>query len=511
MKLIRKIWVLLLMFPLIFLQLGCKKFLDRKPLGQAIDGDVKQGGVESQVFGLYALLQTWGMTQLPFLTIHAARADDDLNSTRPDGGDQQDIVDHFNYSKDHWAINSLWIDHLAFITQASGIIHDVDSAYSNDPPSLINKAEASFLRAYAYFDMVRDYGEVPIIDFKVYKASDANVPKKSVAEVYAFIDNDLAFAEQYLPDSWSSNFLGRITKGAAKTLQAKAYLYRQNWASAMAKCDEVIASNKYSLYSDYGKLFTEAAENSSESIFEIQNYVSANGAVTSSNSLGQYQGIRGDGEWDLGWGWNLPSLGLVNSAYEAGDPRKTATILYAGRPDSIYGATLPPFADTTANTNNWPYWNKKVYGDPARRAATGNRTAVWLNTMILRYADVLLMDAEAANEIGGADNIQKALANLELVRDRARKSYPATSGALPPVTSTDQATIRTAIKKERRVEFALEFERFYDLVRWIPASDGIDAIQVLGPLGYTPKNKFYPIPQPEVDKSNGVLAQNPDY
>jgi hypothetical protein len=121
------------------------------------------------------------------------------------------------------------------------------------------------------------------------------------------------------------------------------------------------------------------------------------------------------------------------------------------------------------------------------------------------------MDAEAANELGGAANIQKALDNLELVRDRARKSYPATPGALPPVTSTDQATIRTAIKNERRVEFGLEFERFYDLVRWTPAPDNIDAIHVLKPLGYTDKNKYYPVPQPEVDKSNGVLMQNPDY
>jgi hypothetical protein len=499
------------MLPIIFLQFGCEKFLDRKPLGQAIEGDIKQGGVESQVFGLYASLQNWGMTQLPFLTIHAARADDDVNSTRPDGGDQQDIVDKFLYAKDHWSINSLWTDHMAFISQASGIIHDVDSLYSNDPASLINKAEASFLRAYAYFDMVRDYGEVPIINFKVYQASDANVPKKSVAEVYAFIDDDLNFAEQYLPESWDSKFLGRTTKWAAITLHAKTYLYRKNWATALAKCDQVIASNQFSLYPDYGKLFTEAAENSSESIFSIQNYVSSNGAVVSSNYLPNYQGIRGDGEWDLGWGWNLPSPGLVDTGYETKDPRKTATILYAGKPDSIYGATLPPFAGFTANTNNWPYWNKKVYSDPARRAATGNRFGNWLNTMILRYADVLLMDAEAANEIGGAANIQKALDNLELIRDRARKSYPATAGALPKITTTDPAEIRIAIKQERRAEFAMEFERFYDLVRWTPAPDNIDAPHVLGPLGYVEKNKYYPIPQPEVDKSNGVLKQNPDY
>ena len=503
----KKMWMLLIL-PLIFFQLGCKKFLDRKPLGQAVDGDVQQTGVEPRVFGLYASLQNWGMTQLPFLTIHAARADDDLNSTLPDGGDQQDIVDHFNYNKDHWSINSLWTDHLAFITQASGIIYDVDSAYSNDPASVVNKAEASFMRAYAYFDMVRDYGEVPIIDFKVNVASDAIVPKKPVADVYALIDKDLDFASQYLPAVWDSKFLGRTTKGAADALHAKTYLYRQNWSSAMAKCDEVIGSGLYALNSSYVALFTEAQENSKESIFEIQNYSSSNGSVVSSNYLTQYQGVRGNGDWDLGWGWNQPSENFVNTGYEAGDPRKDATILFAGQDDGVYGATVPAFEGYSANTNNLKYWNKKNYTDPARRAATGDRFGSWLNTMMLRYADVLLMDAEAANELGGATNTQKALDNLELVRARARG---ANTGVLPAITSTDQATIRPAIKKERRVEFALEFERFYDLVRWTPATDGIDAPGVLGPLGYTAKNKYYPVPQPEVDKSNGVLVQNPDY
>jgi hypothetical protein len=264
----------------------------------------------------------------------------------------------------------------------------------------------------------------------------------------------------------------------------------------------------YSLYSSYADLFTEAHENSVESIFEIQNYENANGSVLTSNYLPNYQGIRGDGQWDLGWGWNLPDSGLVDTAYELNDPRKDATILYAGQPDDRWGVTLPAFAGFSANTNNWPYWNKKVYTDPARRAGTGDRFGLWLNTIILRYADVLLMDAEAANEIGGASNVQKALDDLELVRARARGGNNA---VLPPVTTTDQAELRTAIKQERRVEFAMEFERFYDLVRWTPAPDNIDAIHVLKPLGYLPKNRYYPVPQPEVDKSNGVLKQNPDY
>ena len=495
-------WLLIAVLPFFYGGMGCKKFLDRKPLGQAINGDVSGGGAQAEVFGLYSAASKWGMTGLAFLTMHAARADDDLNSTQGDGSDQQDIADHFNYVKDHWSLNSLWDDHLAFVIQATGIVHDVDSAFSTDPSSIVNEAEARFLRAYAYFDQVRDYGEVPIINKKVYVASDANVAKSSITDIYAFIDADLQYAIQHLPASWPSQYLGRVTVGSANALQAKTYLYRQQWANALASAKAVINSGLYSLDPSYSHLFSEAGENGPESIFEIQNYENANGSVVQSNGIPQYEGVRGAGDWNLGWGWNLPSDSLVQNAYEVKDPRKGATILASGQPDNVFGGITYGVSLPASGTK---YWDKKAYTDPARRSATGDKSGQWLNTIILRYADVLLIAAEAANEMGDAAT---ALANLELVRARARAGD---ATVLPPVTATDQATIRTAIKKERRVEFAMEFERFYDLVRWIPAPDGIDAMTVLGPLGYTPKNKYFPIPQEAIDKSNGLLIQNSDY
>ncbi len=506
MKKTMRIWLFAVALPLLYGQLGCKKFLDRKPLGAAINGDTGGGGAQSQVFGLYSSTRIDGMSGLAFLTMHAARADDDYNSTAGDGSDQQDIVDNFNYVKDHWSLNSLWDDHFSFIQQATAIVHDVDSAYSDDPASIINEAEARFLRANAYFDLVRDYGEVPILDKKVYTNADAIVAKSSIADVYAFIDADLQYAIAHLPASWPSQYLGRVTTGSAMALQAKTLLYRQQWAMALASAQMVINSGIYSLDPSYAHEFTEAGENGPGSLFEIQNYENANGSVggdgSYSNALPQYQSVRGAGDWNLGWGWNLPTATLVNTAYETGDPRKGETILASGEPDNYfggttYGATLP--ASVT------PYWDKKVYTDPARRAATGDRGSLWLNTILLRYADVLLIAAEAANEMG---NSTDALNYLEQVRARARGGNPA---VLPPVTTTDQTALRTAIKKERRVEFAMEFERFYDLVRWTPATDGIDAPNVLGPLGYKAKNALYPIPQEAIDKSNGVLVQNPDY
>ena len=500
-KIIMKVGILLFVVPVIFGQLGCNKFLDRKPLGQGITGDVSQGGVESDVFGLYAATRNWGMTSLPFLTEHAARADDNLISTPGDG--DENAIDHFNYSKDFWLSNALWEDHLAFISTASNIIHDVDSLYAGDPLSVINKAEASFLRAYAYFDMIRDYGDVPKIDFRVYTADQANVPRAPVAEIYTLIDADLQFAVANLPAVWDPKYTGRVTKGTANSLLAKTLLYRKSWAEALATAEVVINSNQYALLPNYGDVFTEDHENSVESIFEIQNYENANGSTNLSNNVAQYQGVRGSGQWDLGWGWNIPNKGLVDTGYEPGDPRKGQTILFSGAKDDTlandgkYGAVLP----------NLPvkYWSKKVYTNPARRGATGDRFGNWLDMIILRYSDVLLIAAEAANELGMTP---KALGYLEQVRARARHGDPT---VLPEVTSTDQAVIRKAIKQERRAEFAMEWERFYDLVRWTPAPDNIDAIHVLGPLGYTAKNALLPIPQPDIDKSNGVLTQNPGY
>jgi starch-binding outer membrane protein, SusD/RagB family len=478
---------------------ACKKFLDRQPLGSAIEGDVVQGAVEQQVFGLYSAVRDWGMTQLPYLMVHSVRSDDaDKGSTVTDGADAEAMYDNFQYAKDFWMLEPYWNDHFAFINLSNNVIHIVDSLKLTDAPSLVNKAEARFFRAYAYFDLVRSFGSVPKIDFKVYRAEEANKPKASINEIYALIDADLEFAIATLPPEWEPKFIGRATRGAANTLKAKADLFRQNWAGALARTEDVINSGKYELYTPYTRLFTEEAENSKESIFEIQNYLSSNGTQEFSNYFAQYQGVRGSGDWDLGWGWNAPNALLVNS-FETGDTRKDATILYSGQSDGIYGQTVPaspPLARL--------YWNKKVYTDPVRRQQTGNRFSTWLNMPVYRYADVLLMAAEAANEIGGSANTTKALTYLERVRARARGGN---NSVLPPVTTTDQALLRDAIRKERRSELGMENERFFDLVRWGTAQT------VLTNAGkpYLPRNRYLPIPQSAIDRSGGVLIQNPDY
>ncbi|HCZ37316.1 MAG TPA: RagB/SusD family nutrient uptake outer membrane protein, partial [Cytophagales bacterium] len=186
-------------------------------------------------------------------------------------------------------------------------------------------------------------------------------------------------------------------------------------------------------------------------------------------------------------------------AYEPGDERKAATILESNQSDGGpssggYGQTLPALT-------NAMYWNKKVYNNyndylNAGLGTPGNEAQnTWVNYRVFRYSDVLLMAAEAANELGGAANQTKAENWVNEIRNRA---------GLDDIEFVSQTQMRAAIKQERRIEFAMEYERFFDLVRWG------DAVNVLGSLGYQEKHKYFPIPSGALT-NNPNLTQNPDW
>ncbi|MDB5263843.1 MAG: SusD family protein [Adhaeribacter sp.] len=475
---------------------GCEDFLERKPLGQYTADDLTSGSFEGQVFAAYAGLRNSGVSGLPYVAVHNIRSDDAVKgSSVSDGIDAENIFDNFQYSKDFWLINNYWTGHYNLISLTNNVITAVDEVANPDQATLVNRAEAKFLRAYAYFNLVRSFGEVPKIDFRITEQSQANVRKSTVAEIYALIDADLQEAAGVLPISWDVRFSGRVTQKAAKALQAKTFLYRQNWSGALSAAEAVIG-NMTSLSTPYQRIFTEEGENSAESIFEIQAVY-----TQTLNNLGveyaQVQGVRGAGAWDLGWGWNTPTQSLA-AAFEPGDPRKDATLLYSGQVNPPYNENVPPPTPDVPR----PYWNKKVYTNPSVRQATNSRFGQWLNVRILRYGDVVLMAAEAANELGRTAD---ALKYLEMVRARARGGNAA---ILPRITTTNQAGLRDAIRHERRVELGMENERFFDLVRWGIAQQ---VFQTAGQTGYQPRNRYLPIPQPEIDRSNGVLVQNPEY
>jgi len=492
---------------------GCSDLLDQKPQGEWVEGDEGSGGsFQSDVFTLYAKIRGFHVTSgTTAMAIHFFRSEDtEKGSTASDGAAHGMMFDDFEYIATNGLIGSYWTGNYEIIILANKILDDIAQSEADkgslSEGDLINRSEAHFFRAFAFFNLVRAFGDVPKIDFRIENAEEANIPKSPAAEIYALIDADLDEAEAHLPQSWPPVYTGRLTWGAARSLHARTWMMRNNWNNMLTAAEEVIQSGLYDLNTPYNQIFRETGENSSESVFELQ--CTATASQPGSNDIGsqfaQVQGVRGAGEWNLGWGWNTPTE-LLAEAFEEGDPRKNETLLYfiktGGDPASI--AANQPYGEkpiANADVIN-KYYNKKAYTNPSLRA-TYTKGGHWYNIRIIRYADVVLMAAEAANELG---RTAEAGNYLEMVRARARGSN---ASLLPKVTTTNQAEMREAIRHERRVELGMEFDRFYDLVRWGIAREVLHAA---GKTGYQEKHALLPLPQNEIDKSNGVLVQNPNY
>lgn len=504
--------LLLAIVAMLFTLTGCKKnFLDTDRQG-AYDADNYpypggSGPYDQFIFGAYNELRSFNVHSQAFITATSIRSDDaDKGSTPADGGANAIDMDNFPVTPSNGFSNALWLGYFSLINKCNVTIKEVNTNTNITATDAIKAqtiGEAKFLRGYAYFMMVRLFGSVPIID-TVFEnpAAQNNVAQSTAAVVYSFIEKDLTAAAATLPLSWDSKFVGRVTSGSANALLAKVYLYQQKWALAMNTANTVMKSGQYDLSTPFDRIFREEGENSRESVFEVQ--ATANASFPTSNGVqyAQIQGVRGAGVFDMGWGWNSPSTQL-EAAFEANDPRKNRTILYTSTStttyQSLYSEILPVGLPN-------PRYNNKVYTNPSVRASIGNRFGYWMNIRAIRYADVVLMYAEAANEIGGVDNITAARVALNSIRFRARAGA---TGILPDVTTTDQAALRAAIRQERRVELAMEHERFFDIVRW-----GI-AQTVLNAAGKTnfinTRDVLLPIPQPQIDLSAGILKQNPGY
>ena len=294
----------------------------------------------------------------------------------------------------------------------------------------------------------------------------------------------------FYPVSYAGADVGRATKGAALALHAKAAMYQGKWSDVLAYTNEVMDLG-YSLFPDFEEMFRTTNENNSESIFEIQAALIPGNPGASNSQYSQVQGVRGSAGG--GWGFNVPTQELVD-AFETDDPRLEATVIFRGE-TTPQGDAIPPTGDN-------PRYNQKSYV-PFGMRVTGFTEGCQQNIRVIRYADVLLMNAEANNELG---NTAAALASLEEVRARARALASDPTTALPEVTTTVQADLRQAIWHERQVELAMEFDRYFDVIR-----QGRGAT-VFGPKGWTAnKNEVWPLPQNEIDLSSGVLVQNPGY
>lgn len=505
-KSIKSFCIAFLVIAAISILASCKKdFLDRNPQGSYTSDNYPypkgSGPFDGEIFAVYDIFRSYDASGSGFIAATGIRSDDaDKGSDATDGPTSLEM-DNFTLTSTNVLVNDLWRGYFNIVNKANIVLDKVAKDQDPGTPAeakVFAEAEAKFLRGYAYFMLVRLFGRVPLID-KLYDdpVAQSNIPQSQPAAIYTLIESDLQFAGSKLPPSWDANkFPGRATSGAANGILAKVYLTRQNWAMAMNAANMVMTSGQYNLLTPYDDIFKESGENSKESVFEIQATANLTEKRAFGSQFASIQGVRGTGIWNLGWGFNIPNTRL-EAAYEPGDPRKARTFLYAGG-TSIYGETLPASLPNTR-------YNHKVHSNPATRNTLLDNFSYWMNIRILRYADVVLMYAEAANEVGGPANTTAALNALNSVRKRARGTNAA---VLPDVTTTDQALLRAAIRQERRIELAMEHDRFFDLVRWGTASE---AFQQAGKAFVPGKHELLPIPFAQIDISKGVLTQNPLY
>lgn len=501
---------------------SCKKsFLDVSAQGQIDEAAVltDPSAAQNLVTGVYNSLYLggFGANTLGFLyyvTVEEASDDADPGSVPGDNA-VGERIDNFTETPNDFFFDNLWRGYYSGINQATKAIDILNKATFDTSTIKRLKGEVSYLRGLYYFNLVRLFGGVPkiitvpgVADFN----ADYLVTRASKAEIYTVIINDLQYAVDNLPKKGDPNTqVGRANKGAAEGLLAKVYMYQQNWQKVYDLTQDVINSNVYSLVknkadtlTDYNLIFREKSaggiggNNNSESVFEVETGVNiGENAVSLLYSNGQ--GPRGKGGWDdLGFGWNNPSADLAN-AYEPKDTRKAGTIIFiqptnangVGNTGTIlWDGFRIPTQDSVAN----PRYNYKGYASGIAESpqVSGNKDTKPKNIRVMRYPEILLMHAEAAVKLS---NSGAALTDVNMVRTRA---------GLPPLTAI---TIND-VWKERRVELAMEQDRFFDLVRQGRAGT---VLRALGKGFVDGKSELFPIPQAEIDLSNKKLTQNPGY
>jgi tetratricopeptide (TPR) repeat protein len=397
-------------------------------------------------------------------------------------------IDNMTQTPNNDVLTSIWKYLYEGINRANYLEENKNKIDFNGKESLYG--EVYFLRAYYYFELVKFFGDVPLFTKARLVANDSGSLKRSPkAEVYAQIEIDLKNAIKVLPTAQSQK--GRVTKFAAQALLGKVYLFQDKFTESAAMLENVMGV--YSLVSDYGSQFLKSGENGPESVFEIQ-YTNKsqwwNWQYLPQGTEGNF-GIVHNGPrafngpiYASGWSFNVPVSDLYNS-FEAGDTRKEASILDIVAFANATGAT---YAEGYKHTG---YFNNK-YIPRAGESSAQTELNYLTNYRAIRYADVLLMAAEAYNRSG---NDAKALSYLNQIR---RRAFGDTNH---DITATG-VTLTHLIWDERNFELSMEGHRFFDLVRTGQAASKINGF-IEG------KNEVFPIPQQEVDVSH--LKQNPGY
>ena len=491
-------------------------FLDKKPLGK-LSQEVffsEEEGVEGGINAIYTMLRSWDLVGFSWFGICELPSDNSNTGSHPGDGSfaRVNTFNMFTYDATTSEQNGWWTGNYKGIAYSNLVIDNIN-VLKDEAAKTKGLAQARFFRAFFYFNLVQAFGDVPKIMNVITDPTQYALPRSPEDEIYnEIIIPDLTYAAENLPtrSEWGAANLGRMTKGTAQGLLAKVYLFRQDYANAKKYAGDAINGGEYSLHTDYRDLFAPTLEAmySPEVMMSGQFWWGAETGRNINSEFVKWQGVRSTNAKNFGWAFGAPSKEL-NDAYETGDPRKAATIFYSGETVDGHGQVLLDMvnAPMAYKKRIWPksYWNTGAYGKMS------------CNLAFLRYADVLLIYAEASNELGNTDD---ALAKLEMVRKRARGNveYVAGTNPLPKITERDKAALRLLIWKERRIELATEGHRFFDIIRAdkvVPGYANTALKTFVNGAGETVTTNFditkhsrFQIPQTQIDLTFGALTQN---
>ncbi|NBC65977.1 MAG: RagB/SusD family nutrient uptake outer membrane protein [Bacteroidetes bacterium] len=395
--------------------------LNKQPIGEQTSGtffQTEQHAIDA-TNATYAHLRDFGLHSFNFMGATTIPSDDAVKGSVPADAGFLREMDEWRFNPGNNVFSGSWGSRYVAIQRANQAIVNIPGIEMDEDLKARLIGENKFLRSYFYFFLVRAFGGVPLIT-EPFEGEDFEVPRSTVEETYSLIEQDLRDAAAALPfkSQYSANDLGRATKGAAQGLLAKVHLFQDEYAEALDAAMEVINSNEYSLPTEYGEMFRLEGENGPGSIFEVQ--AASNETNLGGNSrYNQIQGARGG--LSLGWGFNGPSADL-EKAYEPGDPRQQETILFTWEetPKPLQGGQKGIVPDNPQMVDE--RFNEKAF---ITNDLPGNLGNAGGNIRRLRYADVLLIAAEAAYQTG---NEGDARMYVNMVRERARQGFTATIG-----------------------------------------------------------------------------------
>ncbi|WP_316799443.1 RagB/SusD family nutrient uptake outer membrane protein [Pedobacter frigidisoli] len=469
--------------------LGCKKFLDQPALGYYSDSDLfsNDATARTAVNAAYIPLTFTDAASNPVWVLGDVATDDAIIGGN--AGEQADYtaIDLYNILPGNAAVQSLWARYYDGINRCNVVTGGLTSDNTNVSEAVKTQilAQAKFLRGYYYFMLTNFYGNIPL-RLKVATLEDAALAATPQAQVYTQIEKDLTEAAAGLPSKWeSATDQGRATKGAALALLAKVSLFQNKYPQAIQFSEQVEALG-YMLTDNFADNFNSGAKTNNEAIFSV--WHSRGAQPSQGNSLNYWFAPRALN----GAGTFFPTQSLVDN-FEPNDPRLDLTLARAGKP--YYDNSFDASWTTTG------YLSKK-HIQPISEVPVTTKNDGNLNYEAIRFADILLIKAEALNESGQST---AALVPLNRIRERARKNFSGTApaGLLAPVTVVNQSQLRDIIRRERRSELALEFHRFFDVMRYGQAF-AESALKPGAPNFNYSTNRFFPIPQTELN-ANGKL------